>query len=240
MSAVKGRKVDAKVRRKILSEMPYVFSSTVENAYSNVDRWALLDGINIAVDIPRQDALRRTDASELDRKLSDEKRRRRYGTKQLRKQVEETFNVNIRSNEMKKRYREWSQENARLLKDLNKTHQKKVGQAVNRAQQEGWTNKRLEQEIAKRAGITRRRARTIAQDQIMKLHANATESLSRASGSRAYIWETLGDDRVRAEHRKRNGKRYSWNHVHSDGPPGVPVNCRCIARPTFTKRRKKR
>lgn len=238
--AVTNTGVSARQVAHINSETPYVFSSVVELAYWQMDRWARLDGIDLAVDIPRQDSLQRRDADPLGKKLSNRVRRRRYSTKRLRKKVEEAFDVNIKSNTMKKLYRGFAQDNAKLLTDLGKTHQRRIAEAVNQAQQQGWSKRRLEREIAERANITRRRARTIANDQVAKLHASAVQFLAESLGGKAYIWVTLGDDRVREEHRLREGRRYSWKHTHSDGHPGEPVNCRCIAQPTFAKRKRKK
>ena len=50
-------------------------------------------------------------------------------------------------------------------------------------------------------------------------------------GVRHYYWVTSNDERVRDEHDKYDGKRYSWDEPPPDGHPGEAVNCRCTARP---------
>ena len=50
-----------------------------------------------------------------------------------------------------------------------------------------------------------------------------------AYGIKQYRWITAGDDSVRASHRLRNGKIYSWDN--DDIHPGQEPGCRCIAEP---------
>ncbi len=77
------------------------------------------------------------------------------------------------------------------------------------------------------------RAKLIARDQTNKLNGKLTELRQASAGIREYIWRTVGDDRVRPEHRALNGKKFSWDDPPSVGHPGEPVNCRCFGEPVF-------
>lgn len=79
--------------------------------------------------------------------------------------------------------------------------------------------------LADEPGIARRRAKIIGRDQTEKFNGKATEERNRAVGVLRYRWNTQGDARVRAAHRARNGKIFSWNKPPPDGHPGEPVEC---------------
>jgi len=48
-----------------------------------------------------------------------------------------------------------------------------------------------------------------------------------------YAWITQKDGRVRPEHAARQGKIFDWNKPPSDGHPGQPFLCRCVAAPVI-------
>jgi len=77
------------------------------------------------------------------------------------------------------------------------------------------------------------RARLIARDQIGKLNGQLTRRRQTEAGATEYIWRTVQDNRVRAEHAEREGKKYAWANPPADGHPGEPINCRCFAEPVF-------
>lgn len=73
----------------------------------------------------------------------------------------------------------------------------------------------------------------IARDQTSKLNAELNRVRHEQAGITHYRWVTAGDERVRHEHSSRSQRVYSWGHVHFDGHPGEPINCRCTARPVI-------
>lgn len=93
--------------------------------------------------------------------------------------------------------------------------------------------------------------RRVRIDQTQKLRANIAEIAAHEMGAIAFEWEGQDDHRERMSHRKRNGKTFlirdSWAHKQGlikpaadvawndfdDGPPGIPVFCRCHARYIF-------
>jgi SPP1 gp7 family putative phage head morphogenesis protein len=84
-------------------------------------------------------------------------------------------------------------------------------------------------------GISARRAELIATDQALTHNAKMNEIRQEKLGVTHYIWTTVGDQRVRKLHQQRSGNRYASDHTFSatpdDGPPGVPIACRCWRTP---------
>lgn len=120
-------------------------------------------------------------------------------------------------------------QNVALIKDLNADTKNRLEQVIF----DGLTNRRtkkwLTDEIAKAMGITKRRARRIAGDQMHKLNSTLTRYRNEQMGIRRYIWRTMRDERVRRLHAQRENKIFRWDTAPSDGHPGWPINCRCSA-----------
>lgn len=53
-----------------------------------------------------------------------------------------------------------------------------------------------------------------------------------------YIWQTVGDEKVRGIHRIRDGRQYSWDDPPEGGHPGEDFGCRCWAEPILPTRPK--
>ncbi len=82
-------------------------------------------------------------------------------------------------------------------------------------------------------GVTRRRAETIARDQVGKYHGQMMQERQSKLGVDSYFWRTVRDELVRDEHEEREGDEFQWDLPPSDGHPGQPVNCRCSAEPNI-------
>lgn len=48
----------------------------------------------------------------------------------------------------------------------------------------------------------------------------------------AFEWVTMGDNKVRPAHRALSGKVFKLDNPPSEGMPGEPYNCRCVAKLT--------
>lgn len=121
--------------------------------------------------------------------------------------------------------------NVALIRELNGSTRAKVEQLVYSSFVNRWTKADFVRELQKAMGITRARARRIASDQTHKLGIALTAYRNRQMGIDNYIWETVGDDRVRPAHRKRDGHIFRWDAPPFDGPPGFAIGCRCHAEP---------
>lgn len=84
-------------------------------------------------------------------------------------------------------------------------------------------------ELAKALGVSKRKAAFAAEDQTHKLNASLTVIRNKQLGIPGYIWQTRQDSRVRHLHAQRQGKYFEWSKPPSDGPPGWPIRCRCVA-----------
>ena len=56
----------------------------------------------------------------------------------------------------------------------------------------------------------------------------------KEAGVTEYIWQTAGDERVRPNHRSKDGKKFKWSNPPADtGHPGQDYQCRCVAEPVL-------
>jgi SPP1 gp7 family putative phage head morphogenesis protein len=69
-----------------------------------------------------------------------------------------------------------------------------------------------------------------ARDQLGSLDMELSRARQTAAGITHFQWVTRGDSKVRAEHRARAGRTFSWSEGANGEFPGGPPNCRCRAR----------
>jgi len=130
----------------------------------------------------------------------------------------------------------FSAQNAQLIKSLPDQELERVAGDIERGLQQGLRFTDIAKTIQKSFGITHRRATLIARDQTTKLNASLTKLRQQEVGVEEYIWQTSGDERVRATHRHNDGKKFRWDTPPKvTGHPGNDVNCRCVARPVLDK-----
>ena len=87
-------------------------------------------------------------------------------------------------------------------------------------------------QIQKIGRNTTKRAKLIARDQSSKLNSALNQQRQQNFGVEEYVWRTSGDERVRDNHRSKNGKTFRWDDPPKDtGHPGQDVQCRCVAQP---------
>lgn len=91
-------------------------------------------------------------------------------------------------------------------------------------------------------GISKRRAKTIARDQVQKAIGEYHATREQALGFEYYMWQTSKDSRVSKEHKELEGKLYRYDTataiIDSYGNLGHPsqrVNCRCRRRAVIIK-----
>lgn len=115
----------------------------------------------------------------------------------------------------------WAKEQRRFRNDVSRT----IREAIRTKQAPEQAADLLEE----RLGVNRNRAVLIATDQMLTAAANADRRRQEAMGVKKYVWRTVGDKRVRDEHKLRNGKKYLWSK-RADYP-GKAIRCRCRALP---------
>lgn len=143
---------------------------------------------------------------------------------------------------------EWAAENVRLIQTIPDQYFNQLQGIVSRGLMQGTLADDMADEIQDLYGVTNRRAQLIARDQVASLNGMITEKRQKAIGVTFYQWSTSRDARVRDSHADREGRFYAWSGTGAagiefngkkvlepprDGPPGVPIYCRCVAYPVI-------
>lgn len=99
---------------------------------------------------------------------------------------------------------------------------------------------RLVKVIEAEFGVSKRRARFIAENETSRLVSDFRRARYESLGAAEYVWDTSHDERVRDDHRALDGRKFSWSHppvadtaTGFRGHPGEAANCRCVARPVI-------
>jgi SPP1 gp7 family putative phage head morphogenesis protein len=143
---------------------------------------------------------------------------------------------------------EWAAENVRLIQSIPEQYFGQLQGIVSRGLTQGTLAKDMGDEIQGLYGVTNRRAQLIARDQVATLNGLISEKRQRSIGVTFYQWSTSKDARVRESHADREGRFYAYPSTGaagtqfngkkvleppSDGVPGVPIHCRCVALPVI-------
>ena len=123
----------------------------------------------------------------------------------------------------------WVRQNVDLVKSIANRHHDQLTTIIQNGVFNGSSVKQLSEEIQTQFGVNKNRATLIAQDQILSANARITQIRAESLGINEYVWETVGDSRVRDEHRALAGKTFSWDKPPAEGHPGTPIRCRCRA-----------
>jgi len=127
----------------------------------------------------------------------------------------------------------WGEANASLIRRLPADLEADIARGVQDAWRRGESLDDLRKRLADREGITERRARLIARDQVNKLNGQLHGVRQAAAGVTEYRWSTSMDERVRQRHADRHGQTFQWSDPPSDGHPGQPIQCRCTPDPVL-------
>lgn len=163
-------------------------------------------------------------------------------TGELNRAVERAIGINIlgAGSSLSESLDAWIVENTSLIKDMQDTHVMRIQGTVSRGFRDGLTSGEISKQIQADTGITMRRAKLIARDQVGTLNAQITKDRDEELGVESYIWRTARDERVRGNpsglypnarpsHYAREGEEFKWSEPPSGGHAGIPVNCRCYA-----------
>jgi SPP1 gp7 family putative phage head morphogenesis protein len=121
--------------------------------------------------------------------------------------------------------------NTRLIKSIHSQYLELVGDRVAKSLEGGARWETLIDEIKRLGDVTESRAALIARDQTSKMNGAFTAIRQQSLGIKKFKWQTADDEQVRDEHDDLNGEEFEWSDPPSEGLPGQPVNCRCIALP---------
>jgi len=126
---------------------------------------------------------------------------------------------------------DFTRQNVQLIRSIGDDAAMNIERLVQDAVSRGESTRQLAKQIAEQAGIAKRRAATIARDQVGKLNGQISMLRMKEAGIGKYKWQTMMDSRVRTEHRELQGKIRTWDQSPI---PGGPINCRCSSLPVFT------
>lgn len=127
----------------------------------------------------------------------------------------------------------WEAENIKLIKSIPSQYLDQLHGKIVAAVRAGRPSKAIAEVVRETFDLPRNRAKLIARDQIGKLNGQLTMARQRNIGVESYVWRTSLDERVREEHKAREGEKFSWDEPPKDGHPGNPINCRCSAEAVF-------
>lgn len=125
-----------------------------------------------------------------------------------------------------------TRENVNLIKSIPAEYFSKIETIVFTNTTQGSTAGSMIKQIQKLNKSTVKRAKLIARDQSSKLNSALNQQRQQNLGIEEYVWRTSGDERVRADHKSKNGKTFRWDNPPKDtGHPGADIQCRCVAQP---------
>lgn len=124
-------------------------------------------------------------------------------------------------------------DNVKLITSIDERFLDDVAEILTDAQLNGWDLRRTTQALNAATGSPLNRAKLIARDQIATVNSQISKQRQIEAGVNSYRWSTSQDERVRPEHREREGRIFEWDAPPPDGHPGEPINCRCVAIPVF-------
>jgi len=187
------------------------------------------------------DSLRRRSAGNdvlLEERIRDFGRRVSvYQGSQLQKQIRASLSVEVplRDRTIGPKLADWTTENVALIKSLPSETFDRIERIVLGGINDGRRWEDMADEIEKRFDVARGRAQLIARDQVGKFYGAVNRARQTELGVTQYRWRTSLDERVRPDHREREGKLFSWDDPPEDGNPGQPINCRCTAEPDLSE-----
>jgi SPP1 gp7 family putative phage head morphogenesis protein len=194
------------------------------------DMYFILNGVRVEFARVFPSAKTRSEAQKAADEVSNHNR------SQVKKVLKSTLQLDLFRSEpwLKDQIDIFVEQNVGLIKTVDEKYFGEVQEIVFRGARTGSSVKEIAEEIRNRGQVSRSRAELIARDQINKFNGNLSEIRQRDLGVTRYIWRTSLDERVREEHRKLEGKEFSWSKPPSEGHPGEAINCRCYAEPILT------
>ena len=138
----------------------------------------------------------------------------------------------------------WVSQNTSLIKSVPTQYMAKVEQIVRTGVMAGTSSREIAKQVKDASGVSYRRAKIIARNEIGNANAELTKYRQMDLGVKSYKWVTAHDERVRGNpsgrypgaipsHYARDGKTFSWDKPPEGGHPGMAVLCRCFASPVF-------
>lgn len=126
---------------------------------------------------------------------------------------------------------DFTRQNTQLIRSIGDDAAMNIERLVQDAVSRGTSTRELSKLIADQTGIAKRRAATIARDQVGKLNGQISKTRMKSAGIKSYKWQTMQDKRVREKHVALNGSIRTWEQSPI---PGEEIRCRCTSLPELT------
>lgn len=115
---------------------------------------------------------------------------------------------------------------------------------VERNAQQGYRFDQLARSIKSRYSVSQNKAKFLARQQTALYMSKFRQERFKEAGVRTYQWSTSRDERVRSDHKKLNGKVFSYDSppivdslTGRRANPGEDFNCRCLDIPILKSMR---
>ena len=159
---------------------------------------------------------------------------RTLGVKILSGYYDETFYKELRE--------QWFRENMGMISSIPQELVQQIRDTLWEDITQNTATDQMVKHIQHTCQVSENRAKFIARDQVGKLQAQLTRQQQTDAGVREYIWSSKRDSKVRHQHRKLNGNKFSWDSPPLSDPrtgrhchPGEDYGCRCTAIPVFPR-----
>lgn len=173
---------------------------------------------------------------------------KQFGDKEFQKTIEKGIHVlpPVASEWWNNMRNSWAENNYTLIVSNAKNYVSKINTLTEQAIVNGWTGKKLKEEITNATqGLSDKHCKLLARDQMGKLNGQITQAQMEEIGLDMYVWSTSYDDRVRDSHAVMEGLVCRWDDasvVSYDGGktwvdrpsdavqlhPGQDIQCRCV------------
>lgn len=154
--------------------------------------------------------------------------------------LQRVVKIPVREAATKSQQEDFIQRNVRLISNLRDEHVEDLAKVFRQAAAAGQRHEDLIGEVQERLGVGFSRAKLIARDQVAKLSGELQQNQQQAAGIEEYEWSTAGDEAVRPDHRRLNGRRFRWDsppvvnqRTGERRNPGGDIQCRCVAKPVI-------
>lgn len=124
-------------------------------------------------------------------------------------------------------------ENVSYISTIKDEFFPKIEAIIYQGVKNGQNVKDIRSQLVDRIGMTENRAKFIAVDQTGSIFGQMTAKRHQEIGIDKFKWSTSHDSRVRHSHRELDGHVYPYSDPPSEGLPGTPFRCRCVAIPVF-------
>ncbi|MEG0470771.1 MAG: minor capsid protein [Solibacillus sp.] len=127
--------------------------------------------------------------------------------------------------------------NVSYIKNLENETYERIEDIVREHIENGSSAKTIREAIIGQTDICKSRAQFLAVDQAGSMLGQMTAERHQRLGIERFTWDTSGDERVRDEHKKLDGKVFSYDDPPTVNGrqvlPGEDYRCRCVALPVF-------